>query len=354
MNRRPGGNRRRFLAGMIGLAPALRLAAQGADFETQRLVFTRPQMGVPFRIVVHARDEAAAQRAVGHAYDRIGELNRIFSDYDPDSEVSRLCHETPVGMAAPVSEEMLFILLRSQALAAATDGAFDVTVGPLVNLWRRARRLRALPEAGLLEEARAGVGWRFLEVDARRRTVTFHRKGMRLDFGAIVKGYAADEALRILREEGFPAALIAAAGDLSVGDAPPGEPGWKVEAGQTDLADGPAAIPVVLRNGSVATSGDIFQRLEIEGRRYSHILDPRTGIGLTDHGLVVVIAPHGITSDSLATAVSVLGVARGLRLVDRTRDVGALVYRQPEGKLETSRSRRWRRWQMGEGVQFLR
>lgn len=335
------------LVGLLVVALAGRTAWGGASpgsMGEQRLEFTRPQMGVPFRIVVYAGDEAAAQRAVAAAYARVEALNAVFSDYDPDSEISRLCRDTPPGVAVSVSRDLGFLVGRSQAFAERTDGAFDITVGPMVNLWRRARRHRELPPEHLLQEARARSGWRHLRWDRRSGQITFGVAGMRLDFGAIAKGYAADEALRVLREAGFPRALVAAAGDVTAGEAPPGSPGWRVEIGQTDVTNAPPPRSILLRHASAATSGDIFQRLEIGGRRYSHILDPRTGIGLTDHSLVTVIAADGTTADSLATAVSVLGPEKGLRLVERTRGAAALILTAPDGTVRDFRSRRLKRW----------
>lgn len=311
-----------------------------------RLEFTRPQMGVPFRMVVWTpkEEEARAQAAVGRAYERVEELNRVFSDYDPDSEISILGRTAIPGERFPVSGDLAGLLKRAQALAQATEGAFDVTVGPLANLWRRARRLRELPPENLLTEARARVGWRFLEVDLDRRTVVVRRDHLRLDFGGIAKGFAADEALRILRESGYDRALVAAAGDVTVGEAPPGEVGWRVTVGGGEAPGDPPSFPVLLRWGSVSTSGDLYQRLEIGGRRYSHIVDPRTGLGLTDHSLVTVLARDGTTADSLATAVSVLGPEAGLRLVEKTPGAAVWVVRGPDGHREEWRSRRWSRW----------
>ncbi|MCC7376351.1 MAG: FAD:protein FMN transferase [Verrucomicrobiales bacterium] len=310
----------------------------------ERLQFSRPQMGVPFRIVVYATHEPLAQRAVEAAYARIAELNRIFSDYDPDSEVSRLCHDTPVGVEAPVSAELAFLIGRSQALAKASDGAFDITVGPLVNLWRRARRHKELPPANLQAEAWARVGWQHLRLDRRHPAVSFGVADMRLDFGGIAKGYAADEALRVLREHGFPRALIAAAGDVTAGDPPPGQKGWRVDIGGSEGDAARKPRTVLLVNAAIGTSGDSFQFLEIGGVRYSHILDPRTGIGVTNRCLVTVIAHDGVTSDSLGTAVSVLGPEAGLRLVERTPGAAALVVGSPEGGAIEQASRRLQRW----------
>ncbi len=164
---------------------------------------------------------------------------------------------------------------------------------------------------------------------------------MRLDLGGIAAGYAMDEALAVLRSQGVTRALLDASGDIVVGDPPPGERGWRIGvAPQT--ADGPPSQYVVLSNASVTTSGDAFQHVEIGGKRYSHVVDPHTGLGLTDRSAVTLIARDGITADSYATAVSVLGPKRGLELVEATPGAAALIVRDVEGKIETHESRLWK------------
>ncbi len=336
------------ITALLGLIPAFTSCSSRPTTESpvalERFEFAQPQMGVPFRIVVYAAEETRAQTAAQAAFDRVAQLNGILSDYDSDSELSRLCHTTPTNQPAPVSPDLWRMLEKSRDLSRRTDGAFDATLGPLVNLWRRARRRVELPPAHLLDEARARVGWRKLRLDPRHRTVTFLRPDMRLDFGGIAKGYAADEALAVLRQHGFPRALVAAAGDVTAGDPPPGETGWRIEIGAADHTNAPPPRVVRLRNASVSTSGDIFQRLEIGGRRYSHIVDPRTGIGLTHQALVTVIARDGTTADSLATAASVLGSAPGMALIERTPGAAALILRPDGDRVEALESRRLRKW----------
>lgn len=304
----------------------------------ERFEFSRPQMGVPFRLVIYDAAETNAQAAAAAAFERVAQLNAILSDYDPDSELNRVCHQTPPGQPASVSPELWHMLERSVALSRRTEGAFDATIGPLVHLWRRSRRRLELPPEDLLAEARARVGWQHLRLDARHHTVTFLVPNMRLDFGGIAKGYAADEALAVLRRFGISRALVAAAGDVRVGDPPPGQNGWRVEVGALDTPQAPPPHIVWLRNGSVSTSGDLFQRLEIGGRRYSHIVDPRTGIGLTDHSLVTVVARDGTTADSLATAISVLGPEKGLACLRPVRGAAAWILRDAGDRIESYRS----------------
>jgi FAD:protein FMN transferase len=247
-------------------------------------------------------------------------------------------------MAVEVSPELWEVLNRSQQLAKKTEGAFDVTVGPSVSLWRKARREGRFPRADLLDETRRRVGYRNLVLDPDRRTAELRAPNMRLDLGGIAKGYAIDEALKVLQQFGIRSALVSGGGDLAVSGPPPAAPGWRIEVAPLDVPDAPPARFVLLKHAALATSGDVFQKLVIDGTRYSHIVDPRTGIGLTDQSLVTVIASDGATADSLATAVSVLGPKAGMRLIEESAGDVALIVRMPEGKLEQFESTGFKRF----------
>ncbi len=286
-----------------------------AHSPTDRFEFSQPQMGVPFRLVLYAGDEADARRVAGLAFARLSELNSILSDYDDHSELSRLSRSSATGAWVALSDDLWRVLARGQELARRSDGAFDMTVGPLVQLWRRARRQRQLPPPDRLAEARRLVGWRLIELDPPRHRARLTVAGMRLDLGGIAKGYAVQETLRLIQTRGLARALVSGGGDLATGEPPPGRDGWRVELAPPDMPDAPPARFVRLRRQALATSGDAFQYVEIDGVRYSHIVDPRTGLGLTDRSLVTVIADDGMSADALATAASVLGPTAGLRLL---------------------------------------
>ena len=310
--------------------------------ELRRLAFEKAEMGLPFRVTLYAEDEAAAKAAADAAFERVAVLNSILSDYDPDSEISRLSRTAGQGKAVPVSGDLWRVLERGQAMAARTDGAFDVTVGPLVNLWRRARRKQELPSPELIAEMRARVGYRNLRLDPAQRTAELLAPEMRLDVGSIGKAYAVDAALAVLKERGFTRALVGGSGDMAAGDPPPDQPGWRIEVAPLDAPGAPPPQLVLLKNRAVATSGDVFQRVEIDGKRYSHIVDPHTGLGLTDHGLVTILATDCFTANSFSTSVSVLGPERGLKLVEETPDISAFVARKPGDRIEFVESSRWR------------
>lgn len=297
-------------------------AAEQPPFERYRDV--RPAMGSTFEIVLYAPDETTAQRAFEAAYHRIDALNRVFSDYDSESEASRLSRQAPMDRSVPVSPEMLHVLQYSVRLSETTEGAFDVTVGPLSRLWRRARRQGQLPSPERLEEARAAVGYRHLELDTGDQRLRLTAAGMRLDFGGIAKGYACDAALAAMRNAGVTRALVNGGGDLALGEPPPGQAGWRIGVAPLQPDDPPSRVLHLARCG-VATSGDAWQFTEIDGTRYSHILDPRTGLGIESRSSVTVLAPDGMAADALASAVSVLGPQRGLALIEATAGTSCLI-----------------------------
>ena len=299
-------------------------------------------MGVPFRIVLYAPSRPIADAAAAAGFKRIAQLNDIMSDYETDSELSQLSRTAGEGQSVKVSQDLWKVLKEADALAHATDGAFDVTVGPYTSLWRKARREKRFPSETRLAEARTAVGYEKLQLDATRRTARLLAPGMRLDLGGIAKGYAVDEALAVLRRHGISSALVAGSGDMAAGDPPPGKKGWRIEVAPLDVSNAPRKKFVLLSNAAVATSGDIFQRLEIDGKRYSHIIDPRTGLGLTDHSLVTVIARDCITADSLATVVSVLGPSKGLAVVNGTPGAATHIVRSSGAAIEQVESRNFK------------
>lgn len=277
----------------------------------QRYTFQQPQMGLPFQIILYASNESIAQIASDAAFNRIKELNQIMSDYDPESELSRLSNTSGKSQAVKVSPDLWIVLDRARQISASSDGAFDVTVGPVVALWRKSRREKQLPGDGQIAAAKAAVGMDKMRFDAAVKTVELFAPKMKLDLGGIAKGYAIDEAMKVLKKHGIKSALVSGGGDMLASEPPPGKPGWKVElvmpgAGNISTESAPRKEFIFLRNKALATSGDTFQFLELQGKRYSHIVDPQTGIGLTNQVLVNITANDCTTADGLSTTFSVL------------------------------------------------
>lgn len=308
----------------------------------QRYEYEEPQMGVPFRMIFYATNDAMAEKAAEAAFRRIAKLNALMSDYETDSEVSELSRSSEEGSReVALSRDLWSVVDQAQRLAQETEGAFDITVGPCVALWRKARREQEFPDAIRLENARRKVGYQNLVLNEKRRSARLLRFGMRLDLGGIAKGYAADEALRTLRSLGIDRALVAASGDLALGKPPPGEKGWRVEIIGYDQTNGPPSAITLLSNCAVATSGDLVQRLDLNGTRYSHILNPFTCVGMTNHALATVIAKDAMTADSLATAMTILDPASALKLANRYQ-VAVRVVRFENGTPLVSANRRFR------------
>jgi thiamine biosynthesis lipoprotein len=316
---------------VLGLAAVCHAAE---DDRLQQFRKSQLHMGVEFEIVLYAPTAERADAALAKAFERIAALDKILSDYDPASELSKLSETStvapgtstdrppPTAKPVPLGDELWKVLEYAQDLSRASDGAFDVTIGPLTKLWRRARRQQELPAPERLAEARAAVGNAGLKLDEREHSAQLLRANMRLDLGGIAKGLAADEALAELQRAGIERALVRASGDIAVADPPPGETGWRIGIAPLDPDDPPQHF-VRLANRAISTSGDARQHLVVDGTRYSHIIDPRTGLGVSGRSSVSVIAPRGMQADALGTAVSVLGPDKGMQLVGRTE--GALM-----------------------------
>jgi thiamine biosynthesis lipoprotein len=310
----------------------------GADLK--RFEAVEPHMGTLVRITVYTPGEQTARDAFRAAFDRIKDLDGILSDYRSDSELTQIT-TTAVGREVTVSDDLFTVLLASQKLAEATGGAFDVTQGPVVRLWREARKTGHVPDPAALKEGASRSGFRKLHLNQAHRTVMVDMAGMALDVGAIGKGYAASEAIEVLDRLGVRSALVAVSGDLAFSEAPPGERGWRIGVHSEDAVAEKAPAVLELTNLAVSTSGSSEQHVDIGGRRYSHVIDPSSGMGLVDDITVTVIARHGIDADGLDTAASVLGAERGLALIESYPDAAGLIIQRTSAGVTALQSSRF-------------
>ncbi|MCH7945937.1 MAG: FAD:protein FMN transferase [Armatimonadetes bacterium] len=296
----------------LGAAGPLQETPQGL----QRFAFSQLHMGVRVDITLYAPDEVTAAGAARAAYSRYAELEQTMSDYRPDSELMRLCAHAGTGPVS-VSEDLFLVLSQAQKISELTDGAFDVTASPVVRLWREARRTGEMPSQADRDAALKLVGWQRMTLDPRWRTVDLALPGMLLDLGGIAKGYANDEAIRVMKANGVERAMVQAGGDISVSGPPPGRLGWAITV--RGLPD-----TLYLKHAAVSTSGDTEQFVEIDGVRYSHVVDPRTGLGVTTRIQATVVAGRGLVSDPVATAATVMMLADSQRLA---RNLGLTLLR---------------------------
>lgn len=304
----------------------------------ERYTFESVEMAVPIRITLYAQSEEQARRASEAAFWRFRDLNTRLSDYQAESEIRQLCDFSLPGHFTRVSRDLWFVLRESVRFAELTEGAFDPTVGQVVRLWRHARKSKKLPPAEKIAETLQTVGYQNILFRESDRGVGFtetgYEKRVRIDLGGIAKGYAIDEALRVMRLYGVTRALVDAGGDVGLGDPPPGKRGWKLAVIPLEKDAEPTKF-WILANCGVANSGDLYQFVEINGKRYSHIVDPKTGLGLTNRRMVSVVAPNALSADALASALSVMDLEKGRVLVESLPDVQVEISQKNEQGAET-------------------
>lgn len=300
--------------------------------QTRKYSFSQPKMGSPFIILLYASDSAKAAQTASKAYQLVDSLNVIYSDYLPNSELSLLSKTAGDNQFHSVSPAMEDILKKSVSASEKSDGAYDITVGQLVKLWRKARKEKQFPELKSLTIARQNAGFHQIILDTINHRVKINKPEILLDLGGIAKGYIAQKVVDFVKNSGIQSVLADAGGDLATGTAPPGKTGWSVGVNVPNSEELMQKL-VFLQNKAIATSGDMYQYLELNGKRYSHIIDPKTGLGLTHQRNVTVIAPDGATADWLATACSILPVKKSLKLIRSVRGCELLIAEIRDGKI---------------------
>ncbi|MFH1884284.1 MAG: FAD:protein FMN transferase [Planctomycetota bacterium] len=278
-------------------------------------------MGTFARIVVIAEDSSTAKKCIETAFEEIYKVDDLMSDYKSDSEISRI-NKDAAKTAVHLSKSTYEVLQRSIEFSKLTDGAFDVTVGPLVDLFRTEKDKRVLPSEDQIDQAKSKVGFEKLKLDDKSKTVQFAVEGMRLDLGGIAKGYAVDKAVEALQTSGAIGGMVDIGGDIRCFGAPPkGRNHWVIGVQNPnldeDIPERNLILKLKLANGASATSGDYQQFVLIEGKRYSHIIDRKTGTSAQGLSSVTIIADNAADADALATAVSVMGTEKGLALIEK-------------------------------------
>ncbi|WP_229370043.1 FAD:protein FMN transferase [Fibrivirga algicola] len=302
-------------------------AAQGySNVSTnQPYSFRRGLMGTTFIVTLYAPDSLTAQRAYKAVSARMDTLNQIMSDYLDGSELNLLSETSGQGRWVHVSPTLFDVLMKAKTIARQSGGRYDPTIGPLSQLWRRAVRQRtrgefAFPDANQRRKARRAVSWRYIELDPGSQSVRLRKSGMRLDLGGIGQGFAIDEAQKVLHQHGIYVFLLDIGGDILVGDPPPTQPeGWRIGLPKGSHADAgharaEADSVIYLKNAAITTSGDTERHLDINGRRYSHIMNPKTGLGLRHFVQATVQAPTGTYADALTKVFSVARPGQRKRL----------------------------------------
>lgn len=324
---------------MIGV-PVMVLGLLYAGTRTRGLVEVnsgyRVVMGTFSRVVVIARGEKAAQRCLEAAFEVQDRIESLLSDYQDDSELSKVNREAARGPVA-VSEMTFEVLQRSVHFSKLSEGAFDVTVGPWVDLWHKAGRTNQPPTEEALAETRRKVGFDKLILDEKDRTVRFAVEGMRIDLGGIGKGYAVDRAVEAMQKQGAVGGMIDLGGNIRCFGRPPqGQTHWRIGLQDPNVA--PDALDpskplliLALTSESVATSGDYRRFVKVQGQKQSHIIDTATGKGANKLVSDTIIAADATTADALSTVVNVLGREKGLALIERLPSTAAILIPAEQG-----------------------
>jgi FAD:protein FMN transferase len=288
--------------------------------------FTFPAMGTSVTVSAYAGSEKQVAAAFEEARLEVERLSALMTDYDPQSELNRL-HECPSDLhshiSSPMSPELFEVLCAAEDWHRRSQGRFDVAIGNLTRLWRNARKRELVPNQNEIDEALKHSGWHHLKLDRQTKQLHFSDSKVRLDLGGIAAGYIVDKAFEILVTHGLDRSLINAGGDIRCGASPPNRPGWKIEIASIRRG-GPPVQRIFLSQAAITTSGDLWQFTTIDGVRRSHILDPKTGVGVIGPMSVALIAPSCMDADAGATALCVMGKEHAFQFVKESSDLKAI------------------------------
>jgi thiamine biosynthesis lipoprotein len=280
-----------------------------------RFSFTESKMGAPFTIIFYSNDSIQAASIAKRCFALVDSFNFIFSDYIDSSELSKLSKSAGVNsLPVSLSPAMYDILIQSKKAFELSEGAFDITMGPLSKLWRKARRQHQFPADSSVKRIRNLIGFDKLVFDTLQKTIRLTQEGMQLDLGGIAQGYVAQKVINFLHSQGINNALVNASGDIVVSGAPINKDGWVVGVNIPEKTAELLNQKLLLKNRAITTSGDAYQYIEKDGIRYSHIINPASGYGVTFQRNVTVIAADGTTADWLATACSILSLKKAKKL----------------------------------------
>jgi FAD:protein FMN transferase len=324
------------------------LCLDPAPATLQRHEASRVSMACTYAIVTYGDHAEALPGIVEAAFDEVDRIDRLMSHYKAGSSVSRLNREASIRPVS-VEPELFDIIAEAQRYSRESDGAFDITVGPLMKAWGFFRGDGRVPATDELADLRERVGYQHVVLNAHDRTIAFDRPGIELDLGGLAKGYAVDRAIGVLRQHGVATALVSAGGSTIVGmGAPPGQPGWDVSV-QDPIDVRKIALTVKLKDRALSVSGSSEKSFDHGGVRYSHIMDPRTGRPVQGVLTVAVLASTGTMGDALDNLLFVQGVDKSRAYMKRLEPTEAFFF-LPWGRgLETPADRKWKMVHVGPG-----
>ena len=284
--------------------------------QLKRFEFSNNKMGSSFNIIFYHTDSAEAVSLAKECILIVDSLNNIFSDYSSESEISKLTLQVN-QKDIKVSDELFAMIIRSKDAWKRSGQTFDITIGALTQLWRKAKKENRFPSEAEIKAAKDLTGFKNLTINERSKTIAFQKPGIRFDFGGIVPGYVAQRVMDFLKTKNINIALVDASGDIVMSGAPPGKNGWTIGINLPENENEIWDKKLDLKNFAVSTSGDVYRYTIHNGIKYSHIIDPRTGYGVTSQRNVTVITKYGADADWLATACSILPIKKALSLAKK-------------------------------------
>lgn len=280
-------------------------------------------MGCKFDITVIASDQYEAADFIDLAVNEISRIEKLISSWDPNSQTSAINRNAGLG-PVKVEPELFNLIERAKGISQLTDGAFDISYASMDRIWKFDGSMTIMPGEDEIKRSVSKVGFENIELDRKSSTVFLKEKGMKIGFGAIGKGYAADKAKELLHSKGVRSGIINASGDMnSWGTKVNGEP-WKVAiTNPMDKTKSFGLLPI--KNGAVVTSGSYEKYVKFNDVRYSHIIDPRTGYPATGILSATVFAPKAELADALATSIFVMGIEAGIDRIDQFPKVDCII-----------------------------
>jgi len=281
-------------------------------------------MGNRFEITVVADDEIWAGQMIDAAVSEIQRIEALLTTFNNNSDTNRINEQAGIA-PVPVSREVWQLVQRSLRISSLTQGAFDITYGSVdKRLWNFDKTMKALPDAAVAKKMVRLINYRNVVVNEQEGTVFLKEKGMRIGFGGIGKGYAAEKAREMLQQMGVKSGIVNASGDLTAwGLQPDGKP-WTVGIAHPDMAGLPFSY-LNISDMAIATSGNYEKYIVVNGKKYSHTIDPRTGLPVTGIKSVSIICANAEMADAMATPVTIMGIEAGLFMINQLKGIGCII-----------------------------
>lgn len=281
-------------------------------------------MGNRFEITVVSKNEAIANKCIDDAVAEIRRIESLLTTFNESSQTNLINRNAGIK-PVKVDKELVDLILRSKRISELTQGAFDITYGSIdKRLWNFDRSMTSLPDAVTAKKLVQLINYRNVIVDERKNTVLLKEKGMRIGFGGIGKGYAAEMAKRVLQDRGVKNGIVNAAGDLTAWGYQPGGKPWTIGIADPNAARQPFSH-LDITNTSIATSGNYEKFILINGKKYSHTIDPKTGLPVTGVKSVTIICPNAEIADAMATPVMIMGVKVGLNMINQVKNLACII-----------------------------